>query len=297
MQKRKYIDAETKVVALFGHPVKHSFSPLMQNSAFAHLGLNYIYVAFNILPGNLDPAINAVRVLNLKGVNITIPYKKEVLPLLDRLDGFAELTGAVNTIINQDGQLYGYNTDGPGFIRSLEVECAFNVRNKNVMLVGAGGAAMAIGMQLALSGASSIGVVNRNQEKALTLANKIQSVAGVDVKILTWPRERLPVLDSELVNYFKNAELIVNCTPLGMHGISGQLPPLPYNLVSPGQLAYDLVYNPGKTRFMQKFIQGGAKAVNGLEMLLYQGALAFELWSGCKAPVEVMRSALLKVLK
>lgn len=287
---------KARLCALFGYPVKHSFSPAMHNSAFNHLGLNYVYAAFEIEPGNLGAAINAVRVLNLAGVNITIPHKQDVIGFLDAIDPAAKLAGAVNTIVNNEGELTGYNTDGPGFIRALAEDCFFNAAHKVVLLIGAGGAARAVGMQLALSGVSAIGILNRNQERAALLAEDIFDATGVETMTLPWPRGKHPVLEYDLTGFFKNSDLVVNCTSIGMHGVSGHLPPLPYHLVQPGQVAYDLVYNPAQTRFLEIFRQNGCIAANGTGMLLYQGALAFEYWTGHKAPVGIMRQSLLKCL-
>lgn len=295
--RRQNVNTQTRLCALFGHPVKHSFSPLMHNSAFRYLGLNYIYAAFDIEPRNLEVAVNAVKVLNLAGVNITIPHKEKVICYLDSIDPFAELTGAVNTVSNTEGKLTGYNTDGPGFICSLEEDCSFDVRNKTVLLVGAGGAARAVGIQLALSGASAVGILNRNQQRGALLAKTIQDATGIETVTLPWPREKHPVLEKDLTSFFQNADLVVNCTPVGMYGVSGQLPPLPYHLARCGQVAYDLVYNPPETRFLAKFRQSGCSVANGIGMLLYQGVLAFEQWTGHRAPVQVMRESLIKCLE
>lgn len=291
------IDAGTRVCALFGHPVKHSFSPVMHNTAFTYLGLNYVYTAFDVLPANLEAAVKAIKVLNLAGVNLTIPHKEKALSFLDCLDQTAELTGAVNTVVNREGELAGYNTDGPGFIRSLKEDCSFNAENKAVLLVGAGGAARAVGMQLALAGASVIGILNRSSERATSLARSIQNSTGTQTVVLPWPGEERPDGDRELAHFFENAELVVNCTPVGMHGMPGQLPPLPYHLARPGQVACDLVYNPPETPFMEKFRQRGCTTASGMGMLLHQGALAFELWTGQRAPLDVMRNALQKCIK
>ncbi len=293
---RPYIDAQTKVCALFGHPVKHSFSPVMHNTAFKHLGLNFVYAAFDILPENLEVAMDAVRILNLAGVNLTIPHKERVINCLDSMDRAAELTGAVNTVVHRDGRLHGYNTDGSGFIRSLQEDCSLDANGKVVLLVGAGGAARAVGMQLALSGVSQLGILNRDARRGALLAGSIQKFTGVQTSVVPWPREKHPAQEEELCRFFKAADLVVNCTSMGMKGSPGQLPPLPYHLAVSGQAAYDLVYNPGRTRFMEKFMQAGCTAANGLGMLLHQGALAFELWTGQKAPLDIMRKTLHRCL-
>jgi len=293
----QYIGPQTKVCALFGHPVKHSFSPPMHNAAFKHLGLNFIYAAFDIAPKNLEAALDAVRILDLAGVNLTIPHKENVVKYLDSLHRSAELSGAVNTVTNNKGLLTGYNTDGPGFIRSLWQDCSMDTTGKVAMLVGAGGAARAVGMELALSGVAELGIFNRKAQRAISLAESIEQSTGVKTTVLPWPKEKHPAEEKELSRFFKHANLVVNCTPMGMKDSSSHLPPLPYHLTAPGQVAYDLVYNPRQTRFMEKFKQAGSVAVNGQGMLLYQGALAFELWTGENAPVDVMSKALYKCLE
>jgi len=293
----QYIGPQTKVCALFGHPVKHSFSPPMHNAAFKHLGLNFIYAAFDIASENLEAALDAVRILDLAGVNLTIPHKENVVQYLDSLHRSAELSGAVNTVTNNEGLLTGYNTDGPGFRRSLWQDCSMDTNGKVAMLVGAGGAAKAVGMELALSGVAELGILNRKTQRAVSLAENIEQSTGVKTAVLPWPKEKHPAEEKELSRFFKHANLVVNCTSMGMKDSSSHLPPLPYHLATPGQVAYDLVYNPRQTRFMQKFKQAGSVGVNGLGMLLYQGALAFELWTGEKAPVDVMRKALHKGLE
>lgn len=287
------ISGRTRVCGIFGYPVEHSFSPAMHNAAFAALGLDYIYVPFPVLPANLPGAVAAVRALGLAGVNVTIPHKEAVLPLLDELSEEARLIGAVNTIVNRSGQLHGDNTDGRGFLRSLEEKAGFTPAGKTALILGAGGAARAVAVQLALAGTKRLLLANRSQSRARELAGFVAERTGVRVEMVPWPRKDNEMLPGEAL---LEAELVVQATPMGMHPNASETVPLPFDLFRPGQVACDLVYNPVETLFLKKAREAGAAAVDGLGMLLYQGALAFELWTGAAAPVEVMREALTKVI-
>lgn len=289
------INNSTKLCAVYGYPVKHSLSPVMHNAAFSFLGLNYIYLAFNVRPENLEAAMQAITALDFAGVNITIPHKEKVTPYLQQLDRTASLTGAVNTVVNTGGELTGYNTDGPGFLQSLEEDLNFSPHGRTVLMVGAGGAARAVGIQLGLAGAAVIGIINRREERARALAQSIERATTARAEVLPWPEdpaEREGWLDS----FWREADLVINCTPLGMQGSEDKAPPLPYHLLKTGQFAYDIVYSPPETPFMTMFRQRGCRVANGIGMLLHQGALAFECWTGKKAPLPVMRKALAAAL-
>lgn len=288
------ISGRTRVCGIFGHPVEHSFSPAMHNAAFDAAGLDYTYVPFPVEPGNLPAAVGAVRALGLAGVNVTIPHKKAVLPLLDDLSEEARLIGAVNTIVNRSGRLYGDNTDGRGFLRSLKERAGFDPAGKTALILGAGGAARAVAVQLALAGARNLLLANRSAERAAELAGFISGKTGVELEVVPWPEGEEEVLPGEAL---RESDLVVQTTPLGMHPHISKTVPLSFELFRPGQVACDLVYNPVETLFLRDAGRAGAVAVDGLGMLLYQGALAFELWTGKPAPVEVMRKALEEVLK
>lgn len=286
------ISGKTRVCGIFGYPVEHSFSPAMQNQAFRATGLDYVYVPFPVKPGGLPAAVSAIKDLGLAGVNVTIPHKEPVLPLLDKLTREAELTGAVNTIVNQSGHLLGDNTDGRGFLRSLQEEAGFDPAGKTVLLLGAGGAARAVAVQLGLAGAATIFITNRSKGRAEEVASFVTEMTGAGTIVLDWPVTG-GTLPGEAL---QAAQLVVQATPLGMYPKTTEAVPLSYELFRPGQVVCDIVYNPVKTRFLKEAGQSGAKVVDGLGMLLYQGALAFELWTGVAAPVQVMRKALEEVL-
>lgn len=282
----------TKVCAIFGCPVEHTFSPVMHNAAFAATGLNYVYVPFTVAPRSLDAAVEAIRVLGLAGVNLTVPHKEAVLPLLDELSDEADRIGAVNTIINRDGYLYGENTDGKGYLKALR-EAGFAPEGRTVLFLGAGGSARAVAVQLALAGVGKIVFANRTEARAADLARFVSGKTGVQVELVTWPAQ---VGDKLPEQTLAGADLVVQTTSLGMSPRVYETVPLPFASFRPGQVASDLVYNPAETLFLKKARLAGAVTVSGLGMLLHQGALAFELWTGVPAPLGVMRQALKKGL-
>lgn len=281
------INGKTRVCGLFGYPVEHSFSPAMHNAAYEKLGLNWVYVPYGVQPDRLQQAVEGIRSLELAGVNVTVPHKQNMLPLLDEIDPAARITGAVNTVVNVRGKLHGYNTDGPGFIRSLETGANFSPRGKSVLLVGAGGAARAVAIALALAGVDSLYITNRTPERAEGLARDVSEACQIKTHVLPGgnelPEERVAAVD-----------LVVQTTSIGMSPRVDQAPEFPYAALNPGQLVCDLVYNPEKTQFLQRAAAQGARTLNGLGMLLYQGVLAFELWTGRPAPVDIMRETLLR---
>lgn len=293
------VTGRTKVCGIFGHPVEHSLSPPMHNAAFAALGLDYIYVPFPVSPVGLPQAIAAVRALGLAGVNVTVPHKEAVLPLLDELSKAAALNGAVNTIVNRSGRLYGDNTDGSGFLRSLAEDAGFLPAGKTALVLGAGGAARGVAVQLALAGVKSLILANRTERRANELAASLSERTGVETAVAPWPDSGNTWTagdgsgDKTLDEAVRNSDLIVQATSLGLDG-GAALPPLNYALLGPEKVVCDLVYTPPDTPFLKQARKYGARTVSGLGMLLYQGVLAFELWTGKAAPVEVMREVLYK---
>ncbi len=282
------ISSETRICGLIGDPVTHSVSPVMHNAAFDFLGLDYIYLPFAVTKDRLARAVDGVRGLNIRGLNVTIPHKVAVIPFLDRLEPLAERIGAVNTIVNDDGVLTGHNTDAAGFLKALQGR-GIEPKGKVVVLLGAGGAARAIAFALAEKGAR-LTILNRKQELdwAVELAGSVSSFSGRKVKALELNE---PNLKAALVP----ADVVVNATSVGMSPNNGQSP-VARELLRPGLVVFDIVYSPVKTRLLSEAEQAGAVTVNGLDMLVWQGALAFELWTGAKAPVEVMRKEVARAL-
>lgn len=276
----KMIGAETKLCCLIGHPVAHSLSPAMHNSAFTYLGLDYTYLAFDIKPENLEQAIRAITALNIAGANVTIPYKETVAALLDYLDPLAYEANAVNTIVNRDGVLWGHNTDIPGFLNTLHKH-HIELDGTRVALLGAGGASRAIAFALAKEGAR-LTILNRHPERALEIASHLRQKA-------VYPVEARGLGYGELKDTLERVDLLVNATSVGMKPAQDESP-IPPELIPPGITIVDLVYNPARTRLLVEGEKRGATTVSGLEVLLYQGALSFELWTGTKAPIEIMWS-------
>jgi shikimate dehydrogenase len=268
------VSGKTKITGIFGYPIEHTLSPLMHNSAFSELGLDMCYVPFKVSPDDLPDAVQSIRSLNLAGVNVTVPHKENVMPLLDKVDEEAAFIGAVNTITNHEGILTGYNTDGRGFMSSLAEEDV-SVDNKNVVIIGTGGAARAISYYLSEK-ASKLSMFDIDRNKADVLVSDLGKI-----------RNNVFVLDSP--DDLGKPDILINATPLGFHTDD----PLPFNadIISSEMVVCDLIYR--NTPLLIKASEKGAKTVNGSGMLLWQGVLAFELWTGLKPPVETMRHKLL----
>ena len=276
---------DTEVVGLFGYPVEHSFSPIMHNAAFEKLDINYLYLPFEVHPKELEAAIDGIRALNIKGVNLTIPHKEIVIPYLDEISKEAELIGAVNTVKNENGKLIGYNTDGRGFVKSL-VEEGFKPQDKKVLIIGAGGAARAVGFQLSLEGVSDLYVANRTFEKADSLVKDINN--NLELNLV----EALPLVNKDLQQVMNDLDLIVDTTPIGMHPNCEVEPVIAPELLHKELVVADLVYNPMETTLLKAAKEVGAKTIGGLGMLVYQGAIALEIWSGKDAPTKVMKDSI-----
>ena len=269
------ISGRTKITGIFGHPVEHTLSPAMHNAAFKALGLNYCYIPFLVHPDYLKDAVKAIRALNLCGVNVTVPHKEKVMPLLDEINEEASFIGAVNTIVNSEGRLIGYNTDGRGFMQSL-LESGISVEGKNVLIIGAGGASKAISYYLS------------QKTKTLYLYNRSKNRAEKLVQDLKKIRNNVSLIED--ITSLEIYHIIINATPLGLK----KEDPLPFDtsLLRAEQTVCDLIYK--KTRLLEEASKKGCVTLEGLGMLLWQGLFAFELWTGKKPQVEVMRNALMK---
>ncbi|MES0278562.1 MAG: shikimate dehydrogenase [Dehalococcoidales bacterium] len=282
------ITANTKICGLIGNPVEHSMSPAMHNAAFAASGLDFIYLPFRVKKERLEEAIGGLRGLNIHGLNVTIPHKVAVIPFLDGLDELAGKIGAVNTIVNDDGRLTGHNTDAGGFLRAL-TESGIEPTGKKVVVLGAGGVARAIAFTLAENGASPL-IMNRKLEFgwAVGLAGQLEQAFNIKV-------EALELTKTNLEAALRRADILVNATSVGMSPNTDDTP-VPRRLLKPEMAVFDVVYNPRKTRLLAEAGAAGAVTISGLEMLVWQGALAFEVWTGRKAPVALMREEALKAL-
>lgn len=275
---------------LIGHPVKHSLSPAMHNAAFAHLGIDAEYTVFDVKPEDLEKFLDDTRKKNISGLNVTIPHKikaKEYMERKGSLDDTAKKLGAVNTIKAAPAVLSGYNTDGPGFYRSLVEDLKFEPEGKTVFVLGAGGAASAIVMYLG-NGPRLIYVADVDTGKIDDLKSHYRKYYDekrfVAVKDLTLKEEAL-----------EGSDLLINATPAGMK--DGDQSPIDSSFLHSGMYVYDLVYNRPATELVKEASRARCRAVTGLGMLLYQGAIAFEIWTGKKPPIEVMKRALKEALK
>jgi shikimate dehydrogenase len=278
------ITGETAVVGLIGWPVGHSVSPAMHNAAFARLELNWVYVPFPVPPERLGQAVAGLFALGVRGVNVTIPHKEAIRPFLARLSPEAEEVGAVNTLVRDTAGWVGHNTDGEGFLRALKEEAGVDPAGASFLILGAGGAAKAVAFAVARVGAAKVAVANRTVFRAEALCRALSS---------RWPCrvEALPLEEAELSRAVSGADILVNALPLGMHPRVEEMPPVPPEVLKPPLVVCDLVYNPRPTRWLAAATANGCRTMDGLPMLVAQGALALEMWTGVKVPVEVMRRA------
>ena len=281
------ISGKTQICALIGDPVEHSMSPVMHNTAYTKLGLDYVYIPFHVKPEELAKAVEGLRALNVRGFNVTIPHKVAVIPWLDGLDPLAEKIGAVNTVVNTDGELRGYNTDAKGFLKAL-LEHGIKPKGKKIVVLGAGGASRAITYIMAAKGAR-VTILNRQQELdwAEDIALLIRKDLGKEVKVYEL---------GQLADAIENTDLLVNATSVGMSPAS-EASPVPAQLLSKVPAVIDIVYNPLETRLLREAKAAGAKVIGGVDMLAWQGALAFEKWTGQTAPLDLMRAEAVKMLE
>jgi len=283
------ISGGTKLCGVIGDPIEHTMSPVMHNAAFREAGLDYAYVAFRVRSEELGRAIEGMRALNIRGLNVTIPHKVGVIPFLDEIDPLAERIGAVNTIVNDDGTLTGYNTDATGFLQAL-LDRGMDPQKKRVLVLGAGGASRAVSLALAELGARLV-ILNRLEELdwAVGLASRIGELFDMDVKAGELERHNVE-------RALEDTDIMVNTTSVGMRPDSDRSP-VDADLLRPGLVVFDIVYNPIKTRLLTEAETAGATTIAGIDMLAWQGALAFEKWTGKKAPVDLMKREAIRLLE
>jgi len=278
-------------LGVLGDPVAHSLSPQMQNAALEKSGLEMRYGRFEIAPGELQAALGLLPGLDFAGVNLTVPHKIAALALIDEADETARQIGAVNTIKIDDGKLRGFNTDGKGFSRAIREEFSVDLRDLRVLVFGAGGAARAIALECAKENCERLVIVNRDPEKANQLVESLRGFFAGPRVLGPVPRLQAISVDEAALHFqIANTDLVVNATPLGLN--HGDAAPIQARLLAPHLMVYDTVYASGPTAFVSGAIEAGARAANGLSMLLHQGALAFEIWFDRAAPIEAMRKAL-----
>lgn len=281
------INGRTKLVGIVGDPVAHTLSPAMHNAAFQALDLNWRYLPFHVEPDGFENFVKwAGAIENLVGLNVTMPYKEKVKPLLDELTPQAEILGAVNTIHFQEGRLIGHNTDGRGFLVSLKKDGRRDPSGKRALVIGAGGVAKSVAVSLAIAGAKEIFIVNRTKDKADRLAELV-------TKSFNCPAFGFDFSD-DLKERVQASDLIVNATPLGM--LTNEVPPF-FEHVTDKNFVYDLTYSPKEPKLLSLARSKGASGIDGTGMLLYQGVAAFEIWTHLDPPVNVMKRALTDSLK
>jgi shikimate dehydrogenase len=274
----------TQRLGIIGYPIGHSISPIFQQAALDHLGIDATYEKWEVTPEGVGDFVNGLRVPDSLGINITVPHKQAVIPFLDEVDEWATAAGAVNTIVNHDGHLSGHNTDGLGFLRALLVETGYDPKGTRALVLGAGGAARGILLALARGGVDSMVIANRTLERAETLA-KLAKDNGVK-------SEAISLSGDALTDAASDADLIVNCTTVGMsHGPDEHGSPVAAAQIPATAIVNDVVYTPLITPILKEAAAAGATALGGLHMLVYQGVLSFQMWTGVDAPVDVMLAA------
>ncbi|HOV93850.1 MAG TPA: shikimate dehydrogenase [Spirochaetales bacterium] len=276
---------KAELVGVFGHPVSENPTVVVQEAAFNALNLNWRYLTIEVLPEQLGDAIRGLRAFNMRGINLTIPHKIEVMQFLDSIAEDARLIGAVNTVINNGGNLHGENTDGKGFIRSLTEESHVSIPGKKVVVLGAGGAARAIAVELALRGAGEILVVNRSTERGEALVSSVINCSEAKSRYIPW---------SGILKIPYDTDILINATSIGLFPGVDDKPLIDYDTIRPEMVVCDVIPNPPRTAFLKEAEKRGAKTIDGLGMLVNQGAIGFKLWTGLDAPVDVMKRALAK---
>jgi len=284
------VTGTTQVVGVFGYPIRHTLSPEMHNAAFEALGLDFCYVPFEVPPSRLGEALQGVRALGMVGINITIPHKQAVMPYLDAITPKADLIGAVNTIHHTGGQLIGDNTDAEGFLRPLRA-ISDRLEGRRAVLIGAGGAARAVAFSLVSEGVACV-IANKTLSRAQRLAEDVAGALGTGAVRAISLEEQEGLRES-----LSSSDILVNATPVGMYPCHEVPPVVPPEMLHPGLLVYDLVYNPVETSLLRAARAAGCRTIEGLEMFVWQGAIGFERWTGCPAPVEVMREMVAKRLR
>jgi len=281
----KKLTGHTRIVGVIGDPVAHSRSPQMHNAAFAKAGLDYVYVPFHVRPDDLAAAIAGFKAINVVGINVTLPHKQAVIPFLTSISREAELIGAVNTLTFVDGNIHGDNTDAPGVLQALDEDgnTSGTPVGEKVVVLGAGGAARAVVVALALRGVAAITIANRTVEKAVSLATEMDQKTGVSMQGMGLTDERLPLSVRE-------SKLLVNTATISMDVTHPLL--ISADWLQPNTIVYDIVYTPTVTPLMQAATGRGCQTLGGIGMLVHQGAIAFEKWTGVAPCIETMRQAL-----
>ena len=277
---------KAELVGVFGYPVAENPTIVMQEAAFQALGLNWRYLTIEVRPEQLADAVRGLRAFNMAGINLTIPHKVAVIQHLDGLSPEAALIGAVNTVVREGDRLIGHNTDGKGFVRSVREDAGMDPAGKRVVFLGAGGAARAMAVEMALAGAAHVTIVNRTSDRGQPLVDLLQSKTPAQAEFVHW---------QEAYSVPVEADILVNATSIGLYPNVDEVPAVAMDSIRPGLLVCDVIPNPPKTAFLRAAEARGARTLDGLGMLVGQGAIAFKMWTGVDAPIDVMRKALEEV--
>lgn len=270
------IGGKTQLYGIFAHPIKHSLSPFLHNQSFLDNDIDARYLAFDVEPNEFDAAMKSIQALNIGGLNLSMPYKEKALSYMDELSPEAEFIGAINTILNRDDVLIGYNTDGIGFVRSLEAE-NIQLANQRVVLLGAGGASKAVAYQLCQNHVKEIIIFKRKNRTFQEVCNYFKGMSEkCHIPIRVFPYEDHLNLNHKI----KNSDIIVNCTNIGMGHLEEAMPINDLSILEKNQVVVDLIYQPQETLFLKGAKKRGCHTINGLGMLLYQAAEAFNIWTG-----------------
>lgn len=275
------VTGKTRLLGLIGNPVEHSISPRLHNSLSMLLGLDLMYIPFRVDKENLEVLVKALKAVDFVGFNVTIPYKRDIMKFIDDNTKEAILMGSVNTVKKIEGRLYGYNTDGEGFLRAFKEEAGTGFKGKKVVMIGAGGVARPIAVKIAMEGAEKISIVNRTTERSVELAEVVNENVAEIVQVYNLEDKTLKMACEE-------SDIIINTTSVGMIPDIDKSPIENIDYFN-GQIVYDVVYNPAKTKFLTDAESKGCKVINGLGMLFYQGINAYEIWTGVKFSEENLK--------
>ena len=280
------ITGKTKIIGVIGHPIEHSMSPPMHNNAYKDLKLDYIYVAFHIQPEEIKNLINSAKCMNIQGLNVTIPYKTSIIPYLDEIDETAKKIGAVNTIQFKDNKAIGYNTDGLGAIKSIQEYTT--LEDKKILVIGAGGASRAITFSLINENIKSLTIANRSEDNAQQLIKNLKKETNFEEINYQSIKNASNVIDE--------VDIIINTTPKGMYPNHHEKPPIEADNINKKHIVMDIIYNPLETQLLKKARENGAKTINGTKMLINQGIISFEIFTGVTPKYESFEEALLSLL-
>ncbi len=278
-----------RLLGLIGSPVEHSVSPVMHQAAIDHLNIAYVYLSFDVSHEDLKSAIEGLKALKAAGINVTIPHKERVIDYMDYLSDDAEAIGAVNTIEFRDGKLIGHNTDAEGFSKSFYESFSRHLSGKKIAIIGSGGAARAVAYQASKENADSVYILSRNEVKGISILEMAERIS------VSCKGFYIPLNSPECKEIFEGVDILVNASPIGMYPNVDDIPPIDLDRLPNDAIVCDLVYNPPMTELLKAAAARRLKGMNGLGMLLHQGAISFRIWTGIYPPIDVMREALARI--